>query len=248
MGQLNTKKDIINKLQQDIMLLQGYKSVSGCTAKKVGLGVIESAFPNAVFPTGAIHEFLNTEPENAAAGSGFIAGILKTLMLQGGVCLWIGTSRQLFPPGLTAFNVAAERVIFIDAKEEKQVLWVMEQALKCEGLAAVIAEVREVNIIQSRRLQLAIEGSGVTGFLLRNDPRKLGANTCVARWKISSLPSALEDGLPGVGSPRWRVDLLRVRNGNPNSWKLEWTAAGFVAVDDKPEIEFAEPLIIGQHA
>lgn len=245
---LDTKKDIINKLQKEILHLQGYKSVSAHEANGIGLGVIESAFPNSVFPTGAIHEFLNTAPENAAACSGFIAGILKVLMLQGGACLWISTSRRLFPPSLNAFNVAPERVIFIDAKEEKEVHWVMEQALKCEGLAAVIAEVKEINIIQSRRLQLAIESSKVTGFLLRNDPRKLGTNTCVARWKISPLPSALEDGLPGVGFPRWQVDLLRVRNGNPSSWKLEWAEGGFVNADDKSELKPADKRIGGRYA
>ena len=113
----------------------------------------------------------------------------------------------------------------------------MEEALKCEGLAAVIAEVRDISFAQSRRLQLAVESSKVTGFLLRNDPSKLGTTTCVARWQITSLPSETEDGLPGIGFPRWQADLLRVRNGSPGSWKLEWAEGSFVPIEEKPAVE-----------
>ena len=29
--------------------------------------------------------------------------------------------------------------------------------------------------------------------------------------------------MPGVGFPRWNVELLKVRNGKPGSWQLEWS-------------------------
>jgi len=180
----------------------------------------------------AIHEFLSAEPEHAAASGGFIAGLLKTLMLNGGACLWISMSRSLFPPALRAFGVEPDRVIFIDLHREKDVLWAMEEALKCEGLAAVIGEMQEISFTQSRRLQLAVEQSRVTGFILRSDPRKLSATACTARWKITPLPSELEAGMPGVGFPRWNVELLKVRNGNPGIWKMEWKAGGFMPVGE----------------
>lgn len=227
------KQDLIKSLQRDILLLEGFKSTAAQKATRFGLGAIESAFPNSVFPTGAIHEFLCVEPEHAAAASGFIAGILKILMQKKGACIWVSTSKKLFPLSLSLYGVPADRLIFIKAQNEMEVLWVMEQALKYDGLSSVVAEVREMNIVQSRRLQLAVEHSKVTGFLLRNDPQKLGANTCVARWKVSHLPSKPDDGLPGVGMPRWQVDLLRVRNGNPGSWKVEWSGNDFVDVDEK---------------
>ena len=102
-----------------------------------------------------------------------------------------------FPPALAAFGVEPDRVVFIDVQREKDMLWAMEEALKCRGLAAVIAEVREISFAESRRLQLAVESSRVTGFLLRSDPRKLNTTTCVARWQVSSLPSEPEDWAAG---------------------------------------------------
>jgi protein ImuA len=237
----DNKKDIISRLQKDILLWQGFNPPPAGKAKGIGLGPLEAAFPNGVFPTGAIHEMVCPEPEQQAATGGLLSGLLAVLMRQGGACIWISTYRRLFPPALKSFEVQPDQLIFIDVQREKDVLWAMEEALKCEGLGAVIGEVRAISFAQSRRLQLAVESSKVTGFLLRNDPRKAGATTCVARWQVNPLPSRLEDGLPGVGFPRWQVDLLKVRNGTPGSWKLEWANGSFLPVEEKEQaIQFNE--------
>ena len=227
------KKDLISQLQKDILLWEGFKPPVAGASGGIGLGPVESAFPNGVFPTGTIHEMICPTPEQAAATGGFMGGLLASLMQQGGACLWIGVSRKLFPPSLPAFDITPDRIIFIDVQREKDVLWAMEEALKCEGLAAVIGELREVTFAQSRRLQLAVENSKVTGFLLRNDPLKLGTTTCVARWQITPLPSKAADDLPGIGYPRWQVDLLKVRNGMPGSWKLEWADGRYITVEEE---------------
>lgn len=229
----DTKRDIISKLQKDILLWEGFKPPQADNADTFGLGPVEAAFPNGVFPVGALHELVCPTSEQAAATSGFIAGILGTLMKQGGICLWISSSRKLFPSSLSVFNVEPDRVIFIDLKRERDVLWVTEEALKCEGLSAVVAELQDINIAQSRRLQLAVESSKITGFILRPNLNKTKTSTCVARWRISPIPSETEDGLPGVGFPRWQVELLKVRNGNPGVWKIEWASRSFVSLDEK---------------
>ena len=103
----------------------------------------------------------------------------------------------------------------------------MEEALKCEGLAAVVGEINELSFTGSRRLQLAVEQSRVTGFVIRNYITKPNITSCIARWKISHLPSLVENQLPGVGFPRWQVELLKVRNGKPGIWEVEWKGQRF---------------------
>lgn len=230
---MDSKRELVSKLQQDILLWQGFKSQVPAAADAIGLGEIENAFPNGVFPKKAIHEFLTLFPEHAAASDGFIAGLLATLMEDGAACVWISTSRKLFPASLRAFNVEPERIIFMDVTREKDVLWIMEEALKCEGLAAVVAEISSLSLIESRRLQLAVEESGVTGFILRKDARKTISSVATARWQISPLPSNSEDGMPGLGFPRWQVELLKVRSGNPGIWVMEWAGDGFRQITEE---------------
>ncbi|MEJ2904838.1 ImuA family protein [Pedobacter panaciterrae] len=227
---MNAKQELVSKLQQDILLWQGFKLQGKEAAEAIGLGELENVFPNGVFPKKAIHEFITVLPEHAAASDGFIGGLLSVLMKDGAACVWISTARKLFPVSLCLFNVEPERIIFMDVTREKDVLWIMEEALKCEGLAAVVAELNELSLIESRRLQLAVEGSGVTGFILRKDARKAVSTVASARWKISPVPSVTEDEMPGVGFPRWKVELTKVRNGNPGSWIMEWGGDRFVEV------------------
>lgn len=224
----DTRQNIISKLQKDILLWEGFKPPESDTAEAFGLGPVEAAFPNDVFPTGAIHELLTEDISQAAASGGFVAGLLSVLMRRGGACLWIGMAQTVFPPALKTFGVEPHRVIFVNVLHEKDVLWAMEEALKCTGLAAVIAEVRSMDFKQSRRLQLAVEQSRVTGFILL-DAGQLGNTACTARWRITSLPSEPIDDLPGLGHPRWQVDLLRVRNGKPGSWVMEWADEKFIS-------------------
>jgi len=222
-----SKTDIIVQLQKDMLSWQGFKTTGNNAVLDRGLGPIKNAFPNASFPLGAVHEFICPVAEDAAATSGFVAGILASLMHNNGASLWISSSRTIFPPSLQSFGIAPDKVIFIDVQKEKEIMWVMEEALKCNGLSAVIGEMRELSFIASRRLQLAVEQSQVTGFILRHDPRSLNATACVTRWKITSLPSELAGGMPGVGFPRWNVELLKVRNGHPGKWQIEFAAQRF---------------------
>lgn len=217
----NSKADIIARLQKEILPLQGCKPAGANSGFDGGLGFIKNAFPNASFPLAAIHEFFCGGAEDVSASSGFIAGIVSALMRNGGVSIWISPAQMIFPPALKSFGIEPEKMIFIVVKKEKEILWVMEEALKCEGLSAVIAETPELSFTASRKFQLAVEQSRVTGFIIRSNPRNL-ATTCVTRWKISPLPTASGEGLPGVGFPRWNVELLKVRNGTPGEWQLEW--------------------------
>lgn len=215
-----SKADIIAKLRQDLLSLQGLRPASD--PLNVGLGPIESAFPNDTFPTGAMHEFLSDTAEDAAATYGFIAAILAPLMQLGGACVWIRKTNKIFPPALTAFGIRPDQVIFIDQSNDRPTLWAAEEALKCPGLAAVILEIQDISLIASRRLQLAVEQSRVTGFIIRYKPRSLHTIASVAQWRIQAYASVSRNGMPGLGFPRWQVELLRVRNGKPGKWLTEY--------------------------
>jgi protein ImuA len=239
------KTAIISELQMDILRLQGFTSLTN-TALNIDLGPICSAFPNATFPTGAVHEFLSSCSEAAAVTNGFVSGLLRSITGNSGSIVWISSARTLFPPALKSFGVAPDRFIFIDVQKEKDVLWAMNEALKCGALSAVVGEVREMDFTTSRRLQLSVEESKVTGFILRNNYRKLNTTACVSRWKITPLPSVSiaplpdsdsyrdwggsVDNLPGIGFPKWKVELLRMRNGKGGAWDVQWINGKFVPI------------------
>jgi protein ImuA len=231
------KQAIIDKLRQNILTWEGFKPSADGAFNQFGLGPLEEAFPNKVFPRGAIHEFISQRPVETAACGGMIAGILRVLLKNGGVCVWVSYTRRIYPPALTRFGLNPDRVIFVDVPLQKDVLWVMEEALKCKGVAAVVCETSGLSFMESRRLQLAVEQSHVTGFVLRKDVKKENTTACVARWHVKPVRSQLRAGMPGVGLPRWQVDITKIRNGIPGSWTMEWYQQQFRAVVADEKIE-----------
>lgn len=234
MKAMDGKKAVLQRLKAEIMALEKFPMPKSAQQASLGLGPMETSFTGNNFPVGVVHELISRDSIDAVSTNGFIAALLGKLMRKKDYCLWISNQRTIFPPGLSTFGVRPDRFIFIDIKKESDVLWAVEQGLKCSGLAAVIGELKDITFAQSQRLQLAVEKSRVTGFLHRYQPRSEHALACATRWKISSLPSESIEGLPGLGFPRWNVALIKVRNGRPGSWRMEWRDGGFhpVAVED----------------
>jgi len=223
---LPNKWGLIQQLQQEVYSLQRRKKVKS-DAPDLGIGDIAKAFPQDTFPTGAVHEFISYQAPDAAATTGFIIALAGRLMQKQGSCLWIGTKRTLYPPSLKQFGIDAAHVICIDLAKQKDVLWAVEEALKCQSLSLVIGELSEITFNDSRRLQLAVEQSNVTALLHRYNPRSENTLACVARWKIASLASSSDIAMPGLGFSRWHVELSKVRNGKPSAWDIEWSKKGF---------------------
>jgi protein ImuA len=205
---------------------------------------VNHAFPNASFPLGALHEFFCSNEEEASASCGFIGGLLSCLMKKGGISVWVHSFQNIFPPALRLFGIDPGKMIFIHQRSEKEKLWVMEEALKCDGLSSVIGEINEISFTESRRFQLAMEQSKVTGFLIRRRPKNL-TTACVTRWKISPLPTEQDAELPGLSFPRWKAELLKVRNGQPGSWTMEWREGKFRQVQHTATIikEFRRKIV-----
>lgn len=226
------RTDIIAHLQQDILRLQGQHPATDPFAGKVALGPVLDAFPRKIFPTGAVHEYISASPAATAATTGFIAGILGSLMQDSRLCVWISPEKNIFPPGLKFFGLEPDRILFIHVKKEKDICRAMEMALQAEGLAGVVGELPDLNFTVSRRLQLTVEKSGVTGFVVRPRLRKQHPTACVSRWRINPLPGYRPDEIPGVGFPGWKVELEKIRGGRPGSWQLVWMDGHFLEMPD----------------
>lgn len=221
------KAEQVQKLQKEILELQGFRPPLEHEWRDIGLGLMNEAFPHKVFPVAAVHEFISTSAEEVAVTCGFISGLVGALM-NNGACLWVTTKRRVFAPGLKAFGVKPDQVVFADASGNKEALWMMEEGLKCNTLASVVGEVSELSFTESRRLQLAVEDSRVTGFIHRHTQKPVAHIACVSRWRIKPVESNSADlGMPGVGMPAWNVELQKIRNGKPGAWIVSWSPNGF---------------------
>jgi protein ImuA len=186
---------------------------------------MDRALPGGGLPSAALHEI-------AGGGQGTIHGAAAALFAAGiaartkGKILWCVTRPDLFAPAVAQAGLKPDRVIYVEAGDEKNVLVSFEEGLRHGGLGAVVAEVAKLSMVASRRLQLAAEVSGTIGLAIRRWRRQADAadfgqpTAAVTRWRVSALPST---PLPvaGVGRARWLVELIRCRAGESADFIVE---------------------------
>lgn len=208
-----------------------------------GLPSVDSRLPDGGLARGALHEV-------AGGGNGAVDGAAAALFAAGiaartkGKVLWCITRADLFAPALAQAGLAPDRVIYVEAGDEKTLLACFEEGLRHGGLGSVVGEVAHLTMTASRRLQLAAEGTGTVGLALRRWRRQTDATdfgnptAAVSRWRISVMPSP---ALPvqGVARHRWLVELIRCRAGDSADFELE-------ACDDKGHLAVPSDLSNGQ--
>jgi protein ImuA len=182
-----------------------------------GAPEIDGALPGGGLAYGALHEF-------AGGASGTVDGAAAALFAAGvaartkGPVVWCLTRPDLFLPALAQVGLHPNRVIFVEAGKEEDVLASMEEALSFGGLGAVVGELVRLPMVASRRLQLAAEKTGTMGIVVRRWRRQTEANdfgqptAATTRWRVSVLPSE-ELPVSGVGRARWFLELMRVKAG-----------------------------------
>jgi len=175
---------IIKDLRSAILRLEGFKHLSN-PSLDIKLGPIVNSFPNSCFPLGVIHEFLSPQIGSLAATSGFVAGLQSAIVGKTGVTLWICSHFRVFPPALKSFGLQPDHIIFLDLKNDKDVLWTMEEALKCDAISVVVGEMDDLDFKSSRRLQLATEQSKTTGMVIHTGARYPQSTACTSRLRIS---------------------------------------------------------------
>jgi protein ImuA len=225
------KKEVILYLKKEI-LLQRLGNTKNNRLATASLYPFANAFPFNQFPLGCVHEFICPTTESFSASSAFVCCILSSLNQNKGSIIWVSSSQKMFPPSFNFFGIAPDHIIFINVDKPKDIIYTTEEALRCKDISAVITDIRDLSFKQSRRLQLATEQSRVTGFVLRNNPKSINTTACISRWMITPTISSSYENLPGICFPSWNVDLQKVRNGKPQSWKITWLAGHFVFEQD----------------
>jgi len=181
----------------------------------------------------ALHEVRSQTTRDSIAATGFAIAVLARLaeaddrpillVIEAGA---LSEAGHPYGPGLDRFGLDSRQLFIVRTKRPGESLWVFEEALRCRGLAAVLAEIRgqppQLDLTASRRLALRARDNGVMGLLLRQaSAAEPGA--AATRWHVSPRPASVTDDFAaGIGQPAWRLDLERNRNGPTGTFDLEW--------------------------
>ncbi len=129
----------------------------GASAQRVfpsGHAALDAQLPGGGWPVGALSEVLQP-----LAGLHewqlVLPALVQATARQSGAVVLVAPPCEPFGPALQSQGLRAERVCVVHADSPMVALWAAEQALRCQGVLAVMAWLPQAQPAALRRLQLA---------------------------------------------------------------------------------------------
>jgi len=194
---------------------------------------------------GALHEAAARGPGAEGALTGFALALaaraafqLKRPVLMVQHELAELEAGSLYAPGLAELGLCGGALVLVRVRKAQDVLFAMEEGLKCGGLSAVLGEVGTAfpgALTATRRLSLAARAHPVLGLLLRQRP-DAAACAALTRWVIAPAASTPRDAHGGLGLPTLEAALMRNRLGPLGRWTLCLAGPAFLSAQAPPAL------------
>jgi protein ImuA len=238
-------------LRREIAAIEGARATcEDARALPLDVAGIDAALGGGL-ALGAIHEIAPASPVHRGAAFGFALALACKARAQphADAVVWIETpfaaaeTGRPYGVGLEGFGLALARMLIVRVPRPIDVLWAMEEALGCRGIAAVIAEVtEEIALTATRRLSLAVRHGGGLGLFVRHraSPEPSAALT---RWQVAAARSQ-PDAYGGLGaSAAFDLTLTKNRHGPCGRWTILWDHHERVFVDPALSVGVAQPAV-----
>jgi hypothetical protein len=177
-------------------------------AFSTGCAALDRALPGGGLVRGSLVEWLGEGPGCGAALLAVAAA--REAQRAGGAVVVIDRDQGFYPPAAVTWGLDLTSTIVVRPTSDADQRWALDQALRCEHVAAVLAWPRRLDGRTFRRLQLAAESSGATGLLVRPAEARREPAWSHVRWAVAPRPAP---SLAAGESWRLAVELLRVRGG-----------------------------------
>jgi protein ImuA len=194
---------MIDQLRQRLQALQKAPGIEGRPGTlPFGVPAIDTMLGGG-FVLGALHEIAATGEAHLPVAAGFALAVAKCAAPSSRL-FWVSEDMAFAESGvphgagLDAFGLAPEQLVMVSTTHRRDLLWAIEEALRCGATTAVIGEMRAgaIDGVAIRRLSLAAAESGTLALLLRTEPPG-DASTAATRWVVSATSNT--NVIPGRG-------------------------------------------------
>lgn len=193
--------------------LARHASTAGVVA--TGHALLDAQLPGGGWPVGGLCELLQTH--SAQHEWRLLLPALCALQGQAAkpdAATWVvlvGPPHVPFGPALAAQGLDVQRLLWVKAGTPAERLWAAEQALRCAGVAAVLAWLPQVQAGPLRRLQMAAQTHAKLLFVMRPATAQQASSPAVLRLLLG--PGG-EAGITGADPDALHIQVLK-RRGPP---------------------------------
>jgi hypothetical protein len=173
----------LSALLEHPALWRGEDCARNVPAVPSGFAQLDACLPGGGWPQGALSELIAP-----LAGIGELALLMPAcaqLTRSGRWVIFVAPAHIPYAPALANAGLDLARLLLVRAESGKDKLWALEQALKSRHCAAAVAWPERVDASGMRRLQLACEQGGSSGFLFLPQQAALQPSTAALRLALA---------------------------------------------------------------
>ena len=207
----------VETLRREIARLERSRPQSGDRPISSGCVPLDRLLPEGGFRRAALAEWLSAGQGSGATTLALAAA--RQVCCDGGALVVLDRRREFYPPAAVRLGIEPENLIVVQAGSQTDEHWALDQALRCRGVAAVLAWPERLDGWTFRRLQLAAEEGGGLGLLIRPLVARAEPSWADVRLLVEPLPATSgatrqnHIARPLGRKRRLRIHLLRCRGG-----------------------------------
>jgi protein ImuA len=225
---ISVRTSTLASLRGDIERLEAHGDGYALHKAALGHAGVDAALRGGL-ALAAVHEVF-AEGHQSAAATGFIAGLAGRVAPRRPL-VWVRQDfseielGRLSMSGWAELGLDPRSVVSVRAADAEAALRTAADALACDAVGVVVlevwGEVRQLDLVASRKLTLAAQASGVTGLLLRVAAQQK-PSTAETRWIVRAAHSPPSADGSAWGAPVFDAELVRNRHGPVGRWIMEW--------------------------
>ena len=186
------RDSILRKLRVDLgCVLSGGENETQAVYS-TGSEAIDEMLPRGGLRCDAITEWVaDSESSGAASLSLIAAANLLNVSVKSGPLVVVCGDSGFYPPAAVSLGIPVERIIWVRPKQHADLVWAIDQALRCEAVAAVWAYAgTHLDDRDARRFQLASEVGKTAGLLVRPAASRGRPSFAEVRFHVKHLATA----------------------------------------------------------
>ncbi len=171
-----------------------------------GCEALDGCLPERGYASGTVVEYLQGHMSSGATTLALVAA-REALTKTDRFCVVVDWEQRFYPPAAAALGIDLKRVVIVRPHSLAERLWAIDQALQSPAIAAVVAQVEQMDDRAARRLQLAAERGGSVGLLVRGSASQHHPSWAEVQWMVQPIAER-------SNHRQLQLDLIRARGAS----------------------------------
>jgi protein ImuA len=181
----NTPKPTIVELRNQLRKWERHFPQAQTACISTGCDALDALFPRHGIQQGSLVEWVGD-----ASGAETLSLLVgRRFCTTERPAVLVDFQQQIYPVALSALGFDLSKLVIVHPNSERETLWACEEVLRCKAIAVLWAKIEHLSNIAFRRLQLAVEESGVVGFLVRSTTALKQSSWADVRLLVTPRPA-----------------------------------------------------------